>query len=196
MREELAHQAGADFHFGLTSRSDVARVAELRFPSVPPLLDDTVAGRANASVGLGRWDSWERLSADIPAGVGLANGRSIARLCAIFAMGGTLDGVRYLSREMVAQATTEQLYVEDETFGWLRLGLGFGLHSETFAAPTPSSFHWGGYGGSWGLMDPKAGLSLGFAPNDLTVAAPDSILTLDPRLDRFTQVLAELIPTL
>ena len=139
--------------------------------------------------------SWDRLSADIPASVGLANGRSIARLCAIFAMGGALDGVRYVSEELVSQAATEQVYSNDETFGWLRLGLGLGLNSEPFPAPTPTAFHWGGYGGSWGLMDPAAGLSLGFAPNNLE-PAESTVLTMDPRLFRFHKALEALIPTL
>ncbi len=40
----------------------------------------------------------------MPSVNGCGNGRSIARLCAILAMGGELDGVRYLSRAMVEEA--------------------------------------------------------------------------------------------
>ncbi len=168
-REEIAQKAGADFHIGLASRADLPRVAELMFPL--PQSDapgpDPFQLRVMASVGPGDWSSWERLSAEIPASNGYGNGASIARLCAILAMRGQLDGVRYLSARMVEQAASEQVFTEDLLIGWVRYGLGFGLHSAEFPAPSQTCFHWGGFGGSFGIMDPKTGISCGYAPNNL-----------------------------
>jgi hypothetical protein len=65
------------------------------------------------------------------------------------------------------------------------------LHSKYFVAPSPTSVHWGGYGGSWGLADPRARVSLGYTPNNLLVSEGQ-----DRRLRRFTIALQRLLPTL
>ena len=51
--------------------------------------------------------------------------------------------------------------------GWCRYGLGVGLHSDAYPAPTPTTFHWGGYGGSFLTMDLESGISCGYTPNGL-----------------------------
>ena len=53
--------------------------------------------------------------------------------------------------------------------------------------------HWGGAGGSWGVVDPVARLSLGYAPNRLAMGG---MPLLDPRLARLNATLTDLIPTL
>ena len=192
--EELAVKAGADFQFGLTSKSEMSRLASLRHPSLGlESVPDELFVRVHNSVGQGDLTSWEHLNADIPASNGYGNGRSIARLCAILAMGGELDGVRYLSGSMVEEAAREQVCSDDSKFGLMRFGLGFGLDHPVFPAPSPSSLHWGGYGGSWGLMDPKAGVSLGYAPNNMII---DFEALQDPRLQRFSDALEKLLPQL
>ena len=191
-REEFAQPIGADFQMSLSDKADLARVAQIRMHTNPlPFAEGSVTARIWSSVGPGNGASWERRSAVSPANNGYGNGRSVARLCSIMAMGGELDGKRYLSREIVAQAAEEQAYAEDFGFGWLRMGLGFGLHSEQFPAPTPTCFHWGGYVGAWGVMDPESGLSLGYTCNGLIVEWDDGI-SLDPRLRRFKDVLGQL----
>lgn len=194
-REEVAEKAGADFQIGLASRSELARVAELRFPLPPAELPptDPLVERAFGSVGPGDWSTWEHLSADVPGSNGFGNGRSIARVCAILALRGELNGVRYLSTNMVDQASTEQSYAEDLALGWAKFGLGFGLHCAEFPAPSPTCFHWGGYGGSFGMMDPATGVSCGYAPNNLHI---DGSPFADPRLKRLWAALGELLPAL
>ena len=71
-------------------------------------------------------------------------------------------------------------------------GLGFGLDNAAFPAPTPTCFHWGGIGGSWALMDPKAQASLGYAPNHLAMGPSSQ----DIRDARLSDALATLLPTL
>ena len=192
--EEITGKAGADFQIGLGAKADLSRLAQVRppaeMPPEPPA--GSVVARVRHSVGPGDQTRWERLSADIPAGNGYANGRSIARVCAILAMGGELDGQRYLSRHLVEEAAREQVFGECPYLGPLRLGLGFGLHSSIWPAPSPTCFHWGGYGGSWGLMDMKTGVSLGYAPNNFLVDLEE----VSPRLKRFSDALAALLPEL
>ena len=172
-RREIAEPLDADFHFGLTSPTDQARVAQLWYPdpaTTPDEIDDVVMTEFEQ----GEWVAPSRMAAVIPASGGIGNGRSIARIGALLAMGGELDGRRYLSWATVEEAGTEQSFMEDRLLGWCRYGLGFGLDSEYFPASTPTSMHWGGYGGSLATMDPATGMSVGYAPNRLLVDAnPD-----------------------
>jgi CubicO group peptidase (beta-lactamase class C family) len=124
----------------------------------------------------------------------VSNARAIARGCAIFACGGALDGVRYLSREMVDAAWREQAYGECPYLSWIRLGLGFGLNGKDFQYyPSPDGYGWGGHGGSIGWMDTRLGYSVGYAPNHF-LTDPH----LDSRVERISNAmraaLAELAP--
>jgi len=130
-REEIAAPCGIDFQMGLSDRSDMARVAHVAWPPQrgerPP---GTVLARWSASLSAAsaQWDlmSWEGLSAEVPAGVGLGNARSVAGIATLLATGGTLDGARYLSPEIVREAATEQAYDQCPIFGWIRFGPGAG----------------------------------------------------------------------
>ncbi len=194
-RDEIARKANADFHMGLSSWLDLFRVAEPTPLPPPPFEVNSIATEIIDSTPLfsGNARTWKFASASIPSVLGFGNGRSIARLCAIFAMQGRLGWRRYLSKRMVAEAAREQIYGEDLYIGMIRWGLGFGLDSKDFPAPSPTSFHWGGAGGSWGVMDPKSQVSLGYAPNNFLSGAGAA---MDPRLARFNAALTKLMPKL
>ena len=193
-RDEFAEPAGADFLFGLTSTSQLGRVATVkeseRRGELPPgsLLEKLLRSIKGFEPG-----RWAFQSAELPAGGGIGNARSIARLCAIAAMGGELDGVRYLSRDILEEAAREQGHGQCPYLGWARFGLGFGMNSIGFKYPSPTTFGWGGTGGSWAIMDPKAGVSLGYAPNDFSIE-PDGVI--DPRQGPIGKALYKLLPTL
>jgi len=164
-REEVAQPAGLDFHFGEAELPDASRVAELLRlappPSPPPEgLLAKIAGSYIPVQGL-------RPSMALnPSNNGVANARSIARGCAIFAGGGMLDGRRYLSSAMVDEAYREHAYGQCPYLGWMRLGLGFGLDGHGFSYPSPDCYGWGGAGGSVGWIDTRRGYSFGYAPNN------------------------------
>ena len=133
-------------------------------------------------------------------GMGVGNGRSIARICSIVANGGEVDGVRILSPQIIAEASKEQVYAQCPYLGWLRLGLGFGLHSKEFPAPSPTTLQWGGAGGSWAFMDPEPAVSAGYAPNNWHLPPPDlsqvDLGESDPRLRRLTAAMAAVLARL
>ena len=193
-REEIAEKSGADFEIALSSRSDAARVAGVRPWETRPLAGVEIGDRVRASFGppFPAYDLWEFLSTENPAGIGLGNGRSIARVLAIVAMWGELDGVRYFSKEIADEAGSEQVYGQCPLLGAVRFGLGFGLDSKEFPAPSPASMHWGGAGGSWAFADPKAGVSLGYVPNNFE----NYVVRMDPRGARFKDVLQSVLPSL
>ncbi len=132
----------------------------------------------------------------MPSGNAIANARALARIGALLAMNGELDGRRYLSREIVEQASTLQSSADDLLLGPVHFGLGLGLHSESFPAPTPSAFHWGGYGGSWLVMDRTTGISCAYAMNGLRTHTIDGSLPLDPRQAKLWRVLREVMAKL
>lgn len=181
-REEIAQKAGIDMQIGLGSFDARTRVADVGFLKPPFQFnpDDGPSARAMCSWGGGEPTAlpgfhrqWESQRADYPSGNAFANARSIARLCAIPAMGGTLDGVHYISKGLIDEASSLQVEAMDGYLGQIRMGLGFGLHCEAYPAPTPTCFHWGGYGGSFGIIDQATGISAGYAMNNWFVGIHD-----------------------
>jgi CubicO group peptidase (beta-lactamase class C family) len=189
--DEVASKIDADFSIGVRQKPDIGRLAALalKFPAEDD--DSTMRPKVFASYSLEpEKPSWETISRENPSGNGWGNARSVARVCAVFANGGTLDGVRLLSPALVDEAATEQ-YHGEELFigGTIRYGLGFGLHSDEFPSPTPTTFHWGGAGGSWGLMDPACRVSAGYAMNRGVEGNP----FIDPRQARIWKALAHVM---
>jgi CubicO group peptidase (beta-lactamase class C family) len=166
-REEVGEPAGIDLQIGLGSQAERARLAHRSFLGAPQLpdIDDKLVARVVGSIGPGDLDSWERQRAELPSGNGYANARAIARLAAIYGNGGELDGARYLSKSLVDEASREQVFAREPFFGPLRMGLGFGLDSEGMPAATPTTFHWGGQGGSLISADQATGIGFGYAMN-------------------------------
>jgi CubicO group peptidase (beta-lactamase class C family) len=189
-REELADPAGIDFEIGQRSQAGLPRISPPVW-STPPAerqaIAEPLAQRAyDTGLPAGDWTAWECFSADIPAVNGFGNARSIARLASIIAQNGLLEGRRYLSEAIIAEALSMQVDAIEPFFGRMRWGLGFTLDQADFHLPSPTSAYWGGRGGSFALMDPATGISVGYAMNNHI----DGLV--DPRQDRFWPVLREL----
>jgi CubicO group peptidase (beta-lactamase class C family) len=190
VQEEITAKVGGAFHLGATAEL-ISRICELNLPD-NAFQGEGMLRRMIDSVDMSRGAlmSWERLSGELPGGNGYTNGRGIALACAIIANGGVANGPRLLSSETIALAGREHAYGHDPYIGMIRLGLGFGLDSPEFPGPSPTSMHWGGYGGSWGWMDPAAGLSLGYAPNNWKLPeTPNGQMVIDARLARYVSAL-------
>ncbi|HEY3947385.1 serine hydrolase domain-containing protein, partial [Phenylobacterium sp.] len=101
-REEVAEPLGADFHIGLPASED-ARVADLIPPPPGTAIGDGEQSElvANMSRNPGvdvletRTRAWR--GAEIPAGGGTGNARSIAQIHVILANGGMAQGKRFMS---------------------------------------------------------------------------------------------------
>ncbi|MBS1847673.1 MAG: beta-lactamase family protein, partial [Actinobacteria bacterium] len=106
-------------------------------------------------------------AAEIPAAGGIGNARSMARVHAALACGGTLDGVRLMSPETVESILAERSFTTDRVLGVpMRYGLGFGLMSDMIPlSPNPRSFFWGGWGGSITVIDLDSQLSVAYVMN-------------------------------
>ncbi|MEV5431631.1 serine hydrolase domain-containing protein [Streptomyces sp. NPDC052701] len=97
--------------------------------------------------------------------------RAVAALYAVFAGRGTHDGHRILSPEAAERAREGQgrcrdLVLGDGLEGETELGLGLWLSGPNGSyGPNPRAFGHDGFGGSCGLADPEAGVSLGYVMN-------------------------------
>jgi len=171
-REEIAEPLGADFHIGLDPKHD-ARVGELIPPTAPlgaqAADPDSIAARTLGAAPLtGRepqTSAWRR--AEIPAAGGIGNARSVARVHAALACGGSVDGVKIMSEAGVARALEEQTRGTDLVLGVpIVFGMGFGINDAAFPiSPNPRAFFWGGWGGSLAIIDLDARVSIAYVMN-------------------------------
>jgi len=184
-REEIADPLGADFHIGLGPEHD-DRVAEL----IPPTYAiaegpdrpgaDSIANRTMQSAAITgkepRTREWR--AAEIPAAGGIGNARSVARIHAMMACGGEVDGIRIMSEAGVERAREEQIRGTDLVMAApLVFGNGFGLNDAKFpVSPNERAFFWGGWGGSLAIIDLDARLSIAYVMNRM-----EANLMGDPR---------------
>jgi CubicO group peptidase (beta-lactamase class C family) len=176
-RDEVAVPLGADFHIGTGPEYD-SRVAELVPPPIPKPGDPgyappdprsvkgIVAANAHGGgLGVGNEIGWRR--AEIPAANGHGNARSMARVGAALACGGSLDGVRLLSTGTIEKAMEEQCRGVDRILDTeIRWGLGVELSTQKRPlGPNKRTFSWGGAGGSMLVVDLDAKTSWAYAMN-------------------------------
>ena len=171
-RTEIAEPLGADFHIGLPASED-HRVAEL-IPPPPgqgmaegddlPELTANMSNNPRVPVEVTQTRAWR--GAEIPAAGGHGNARAIARVHAILANGGEVDGRRYMSEAGCRRALEFQVEGQDLVMHIpARFGLGFGLAGPSMPTPNPNTIFWGGYGGSLAIIDMDARTSFGYAMN-------------------------------
>jgi CubicO group peptidase (beta-lactamase class C family) len=202
VREEIARPLGVDFEIGFGPELD-ARVAPLfqgpihAAPDGRPAFDlvkevtenpEGMLARTFANppvLDLERVNFRQWRAAEIPAANGHTNAHSLARIYAALANGGSLGGVRVLSREAVERARAEQASGRDEVLPMpTRLGLGFFLSSDWEPlGPNPGAFGHGGAGGSRAVADPEHRLSLGYVMNWMH----QGLWLADPRPRRLLQ---------
>jgi CubicO group peptidase (beta-lactamase class C family) len=180
LEREVTGPLGIDFRIGLPEQ-EAARAAELvhppaassseqsaRLSQLPPA---ALAALANPVVGASEANTAEWRAAEIPAANGHGTARAVAALYGIFAGRGAYDGHRILSPEAAERVREGQGSCRD-------LVLGAGLGGDTEVAlglwlsgphgsygPNPRAFGHDGFGGSCGLADPEAGVSLGYVMN-------------------------------
>ncbi len=179
-REEIAEPLGLDFHIGLDPKH-FPRCADM-IPAPKPeggasMLEqfatgDSMTARAfnNPPQPAGAVNTPEWRQAEIPAGNGHGDARSLARVYGALACDGTLDGVHLLSPASVARATEEQAHGPDAVLMQMpmRFGLGFFLTQPMIPlGPNPRAFGHPGAGGSIAFADPDARLSFAYVMNQM-----------------------------
>lgn len=111
------------------------------------------------------WNSEETVQAVIPAANGQFTARSLARMYAMLAGGGELDGVRLLSEERLREIARVQNRTRDRVL-FIPMHWRLGYHRVfTFGANAPYAFGHYGYGGSGGFCDPTRDLAVALTLN-------------------------------
>lgn len=164
LREDFARPFDLDLWIGLPE-SEHGRVAQLRKPAAAPDLGPIDAikkaaflDRGSAPGGRG---STEWRMAEIPSANLHARGRDLARIMAILADGGRIDGVRVLSSETMEQATRERIRGQDRVLPFvMSWAAGFTRNAGlNVFGPNPDAVGHCGWGGSMAFADPAARLS-------------------------------------
>lgn len=194
LRTEVAERIDADVHIGLPARcrprlAEISSMQPMSNRAVERELDDMATRIVTNLVGERDWASEACHAAEIPSNNGHGNARSLARMGSVVAMRGEVGDVRLLSPSTVDLITEELSYLEDPMMGArVRFGLGVGLNSAERPFPNPNTVSWGGYGGSFCMMDVDAGVSCAYAMNNLMLGV-DS----DPRQEAIYDALFPII---
>jgi CubicO group peptidase (beta-lactamase class C family) len=195
VQTEIAQPLSLDGLFIGTPEREIPRAAKLLFPESTRKLSRTSMGSrlehyaamlskrlrrlgidsdltsifdALAPRGISDFDfgSPESLRVAIPAGNGLFTARSLAKMYALLANGGELDGIRLLSEETLQQATALQQPTGRHSvipFD-MRWRLGYHAVATTRGFPRKAFGHFG-FGGSGAWADPKRRLSVALIVN-------------------------------
>jgi CubicO group peptidase (beta-lactamase class C family) len=179
LRTEIAGPLDADVHVGLPP-AEHARVATFLWPAdiAPPprpaapgdpLMRWCAYWNPRGLSGGSGWvntAAWRR--AELPSSNGHATARGVARVYQALARGGTVDGVRILSEDLLGAATREHAAGIDRVLERpSRFGLGFQLTQPARPlGPNPRAFGHFGTGGSVGFCDPDADLAFAYVMND------------------------------
>ncbi|MEV4788730.1 serine hydrolase domain-containing protein [Streptomyces tuirus] len=180
LAREVTGPLGIDFGIGLPER-DYGRAAELVQPAVTAsseqaavfaqLAPAAVAALTNPAVSADGANTPRWRAAEIPAANGHGTARAVAALYGVFAGRGTHGGHRLLSPESAERVREGQGSCRDLVLGAgfeheTEVGLGLWLSGPDGSyGPNPRAFGHDGFGGSCGLADPEAGVSLGYVMN-------------------------------
>ena len=180
LHQEVTGPLGIDFTIGLPEK-EAGRAAELVHPPAASsseqaaifaqLQPAALAALVNPIVGAADANTPAWRAAHIPAANGHGTARAVAALYGIFAGRGEFAGRRLLSPEAAERVREGQGSCRDLVLGAgfeneTEVGLGLWLSGENGSyGPNPRAVGHDGFGGSCGLADPEAGLSLGYVMN-------------------------------
>jgi CubicO group peptidase (beta-lactamase class C family) len=184
LREDLAGPLGLDLWIGVPD-AEQGRCADVQRPPAMPELG--AMSEVKRLAFLTKWASpghvtlaeWRR--AEIPSVTGHATAPALARMMAILAGGGRLDGRRWLSPVSVRAAARERIAGGDLVLPYdLSWGAGF-LRNKGLEiyGPGMESFGHSGWGGSCAFADPERAVSGAYVMNRQSAE-----LIADPRSRR------------
>jgi CubicO group peptidase (beta-lactamase class C family) len=170
-KSEVADVLGADFFIGLPESEE----DRLSIVIPPPPIDYSVFDPSSVAARTldprvfdptGPQHRWFR-AAEIPAGNGHGNARSVATIQQVMANNGHALGHRFFSEKTGDMVFQRQVGGIDQVLGTdVSFGLGYGLSSTTVPAG-PRTCYWGGWGGSLIMMDQDLGLTISYMMNKM-----------------------------
>ncbi len=189
LRAELCEPLGLDLWIGLPAEQD-ARVAEVQRPPTLPDLGPMTEPKTLAfftpwatapSKDIRRWRG-----AELPASNGHATAQALARMMAVLACDGEVDGREILAPGVALEAGRGRISGRDQVLPFdLTWGAGF-LRNQGLGIYGPSEHAFGhsGWGGSCAAADPERRLSFAYVMN-----RQSAHLIGDPRARRLIDAL-------
>jgi CubicO group peptidase (beta-lactamase class C family) len=170
LREDIAEPLSLDLWIGLPD-AEHARCAEMRRPPAIPDLGEITNPKRLAF--LSPWsspggvtvDAYRR--AEIPSANGHATAPALARLMAILACDGVIDGQGFLPPGLAEEASRQRISGQDLVLPYeMSWGAGF-IRNEGLGIYGPGALNFGhsGWGGSCAFADPERGLSGAYVMN-------------------------------
>jgi len=173
LKTEVTDVLGADFYIGLPETEE-RRVSVVIAPTEiehVPSERDSIRRRTltspvlEADVPRHRW--WR--GAEIPAANGHGNAHSVALIQQIIANNGHANGHRFFNESTGDRVFQVQTSGVDEVLDFdINFGLGYGLASSAVHVG-PKSCYWGGFGGSFVIMDQDLGLTVAYMMNKMQI---------------------------
>jgi CubicO group peptidase (beta-lactamase class C family) len=170
LRDDVAAPLGLDLWIGLPD-AEHGRVAQVRRPPAMPDLGEITEPRRLAF--FTRWaypggvDEATARRAEIPSANGQATAPALARLMAILAVDGQLDGEAVLPTGLAAEAGRQRIAGRDLVLPYdMSWGAGFIRNDGLWIyGPGRMSFGHSGWGGSCAFADPERGVSGAYVMN-------------------------------
>lgn len=191
LRETLAGPLGLDLWIGLPDSED-HRVCQVQRPSAMPDLGELTEPRRLAFMvpwsSIGSRDVRQWRAAESPGANGHATAAALARMMAVLACDGALDGREVLPPGLASEAAAERIQGPDKVLPYtLSWGAGF-LRNQGLGVYGPSDHAIGhsGWGGSCAVADPERRLSFAYVMN-----RQSQHLIGDPRARRLIDALYE-----
>jgi CubicO group peptidase (beta-lactamase class C family) len=183
-KEEVAEKVDADFHIGVDPKH-FHRIADVLEGEKPESLDDvntfmdldpeSIMGRVMAQfpedVTEKDMATPEFRQAEIPAGNGHGNARSVVRAQTAMANEGQAFGVELLSPKGVKRALEPQIDGIDQLMGLpISYCMGYARRGGTFIpfGPIESTIWWGGAGGSSVVIDTDSHVCFSYVMNQMS----------------------------
>jgi CubicO group peptidase (beta-lactamase class C family) len=180
LQQEITGPLGIDFTIGLPEK-EAGRAAEMVHPPVDASSEQAavfaqlqpvaLAALLNPVVSVADANTPAWRAAEIPAANGHGTARAVAALYGILAGRGEYAGRRVLSPEAAERVREGQGSCRDLVLGAgfehdteVALGLWLSGRNGSYG-PNPRAFGHDGFGGSCGLADPEAGISMGYVMN-------------------------------
>jgi CubicO group peptidase (beta-lactamase class C family) len=167
LQDEITRPLGdIDVYFGVPDAA-LGRVAVLEDgPAAPREYDARMVGEPAGSQVAQVFNRRAVQQAAVPGSGGIMSARGLARMYAMLANSGELDGVRILSPAAIRRATELQSYELDEVYRVrVRRALGYRLGPDAGPGAGPNAFGHVGGGGSFGYADPDRRFAIAFAKN-------------------------------
>lgn len=170
LREDIAGPLGLDLWIGLPD-SEHDRVADMRRPPAMPDLGEITEPKRLAF--LSPWSTPGGVSAaeyrraEIPSANGHATAPALARLMAMLACDGRLDGRAWLEGGLAARASAQRIAGRDLVLPYdMSWGAGFIRNDGLWIyGPGRQTFGHSGWGGSCAFADPERGVSGAYVMN-------------------------------